>query len=287
MEICAMTTAATEKRLDKIEIQLTPKEWAIRLANEHRQYPSIEEWCRAVAKETPQECLMNKGFLALKMQAEQRYPGKRPEDIRLRNLLCDSLSEEYHKLKMLQRAASLAVAFRIDELSLRAALKFTQLHNLILQDATGRIALSKRASVDVVSLVEDWITDSIPIIIEIFALQAGIECVQDRHFDGRPILFRDWEARLEATVEVVEEGVGVFNVYMKTVQELITDNGESGQILPIDLLSVKTGAKAEGGPAHAELWFEQAMEEATEDFEEREIGGWQALHNRIRKHWGV
>ena len=37
-----MINSAKSKRLDKIDLQLTPKQWAIRLADEIRRYPSLE-----------------------------------------------------------------------------------------------------------------------------------------------------------------------------------------------------------------------------------------------------
>ena len=41
-----MNNTAKSKRLDKIDLQLTPKQWAIRLADEIRQYPSQEDFMK-------------------------------------------------------------------------------------------------------------------------------------------------------------------------------------------------------------------------------------------------
>lgn len=95
---------------------------------------------KALAEESPQECLVMKAFDVLKKQAQERHPGNKPEDIRLRDRLYDALREEYHTLKLLQKVVALAIANQADSLSLRAALKLSQLHTLILQDAFGRTA---------------------------------------------------------------------------------------------------------------------------------------------------
>jgi hypothetical protein len=47
-----MNNTAKSKRLDKIELRLTPKQWAIRLADEMRRYPSQGEFMKAIAKGT-------------------------------------------------------------------------------------------------------------------------------------------------------------------------------------------------------------------------------------------
>ena len=47
-----MNNTAKSKRLDKIELQLTPKQWAIRLADEMRRYPSQKDFLKAIGKGT-------------------------------------------------------------------------------------------------------------------------------------------------------------------------------------------------------------------------------------------
>jgi hypothetical protein len=49
-------------RLDKIEVQLTPKEWAIKLVDEIRRYPSKPEFLLAIAKGTFRESPYVKRF---------------------------------------------------------------------------------------------------------------------------------------------------------------------------------------------------------------------------------
>ena len=45
-----MTTDTAHKRLDGIETHLTPKEWAIRLADEMRKYPDALAHMKALVK---------------------------------------------------------------------------------------------------------------------------------------------------------------------------------------------------------------------------------------------
>ena len=62
-----MTTP--ESRLDKIEGQLTPPQWSIRLADEQRQYPTAGDYLRAVVSKPFQESLKWRGFETLTKQA--------------------------------------------------------------------------------------------------------------------------------------------------------------------------------------------------------------------------
>jgi hypothetical protein len=80
-------TSTQHKRLNNIETCLMPKEWAIRLLDEERSYPTAARWLRDVLEKSPQDLLMEKGFAALAEQAEQRHPGNKPEAIQARNQL--------------------------------------------------------------------------------------------------------------------------------------------------------------------------------------------------------
>src|ERR1039457_3702029 len=76
------TTA--HKRLDKIETFLTPKDWAIRLVDEMRSYPSACDHVKELVKLPFNELPDQRAFLALKEQAGERHPGRKPEDIHVR-----------------------------------------------------------------------------------------------------------------------------------------------------------------------------------------------------------
>ncbi len=59
-----MINSTNSKRLDNIELKLTPKQWAIRLADEMRRYAS-EEDLKAIAKGTYRQSPYIKPFYAL------------------------------------------------------------------------------------------------------------------------------------------------------------------------------------------------------------------------------
>ena len=50
-----MPQTAKQKRLDNVELQLTPKQWAIGLADEVRQYASGTDFFKGVAKRSYEE----------------------------------------------------------------------------------------------------------------------------------------------------------------------------------------------------------------------------------------
>jgi len=284
----AMTTAATEKRLAKIEIQLTPKEWAIRLADEFCQYPTSMEFLRAMVKQTREECLVMRAFDALRKQAAERYPGTKPEDVRLRNQRYEVLRNEYHTLKVLLKHAENAVAQQIDPLSLRAALKFSQLRTLILQEAIGQSADGNTipggiSGEHLTPMLTDWAQDAITLVSDAFALPAAIQLVQDQHFDGHPILFREWEARMMDVVNVVEDGIAAYNQYVQTRTPPVDtkEGAQSPASLAIDLAALNATAKA--GAALAAKWFKESQDEATDDYESLTGDEWSCRQNRIRE----
>jgi hypothetical protein len=96
-----MTNSATRKRLDKIDLQLTPKQWAIRLADEIRRYPSEEDLSMAIAEGTFRHSPFVAPFFKLGEQAEELWPGRSPEDIRARLKLNRELRGEFQALKWL------------------------------------------------------------------------------------------------------------------------------------------------------------------------------------------
>jgi len=135
-----MTTTSKAKRLDEVESQLTPKEWAIRLADEIRKYPGHEAFSKAMAKMNPQDFLTYKAFTALAKQAKEKYPGNKDEDRRARYKYLQELRTEYHALKLLWAKTNKAIDDRAEKAGREAALKISTLQTIILQDAFGRTA---------------------------------------------------------------------------------------------------------------------------------------------------
>jgi len=127
--------ADVEKRLNQIETKLTPKEWAVRRAAELRESRTFRAFCLAMTRVS-----VEKPGEALTKQAEERYPGKKPEDIRARNALLRKLWTDYGTLTNLQNSVNTATVEKTEKIGLQAALKLSALHTLILQDAFGRTA---------------------------------------------------------------------------------------------------------------------------------------------------
>jgi hypothetical protein len=96
-----MTTTTAHKRLDEIETYLTPKEWAIRLADEARKYPGAVAYAKALAKLPLDELPVRRPYFAFEEQAGEQHPGHKPEEIRARHCLTDTLWNEFHTLKLL------------------------------------------------------------------------------------------------------------------------------------------------------------------------------------------
>lgn len=272
-----MTPAAAEKRLEKIETQLTPKEWAIRLADEHREYSSGMEHLRAIAKKPRQEILVLRGFDALEKQAEERYPGNKPADEQQRERLHGELRKEYHERKVILKVVGLAVAHQMEPLSLQTALKLSQLHALILQDMLGQ---APQSAPSLLTLIEDWVQDVRPLITKILALPVAVELVENQHFDGHKILLRDWEAQLSRTVAVAETGIVAFNDYLKSTSAVA---GKQRDALAINIEAIKTSAKEKDGPTLAAHWLKEAAAEAADDLLKAGGGEWFCLQKRIRE----
>jgi len=133
-----MTTA--HKRLDKIETFLTPKEWAIRLVDEIRSYPSFSDHFKELVKLPFNERPDQRAFLALKEQAGERHPGRKPGDIQVRQRLTSALWDEFHTLKLLIISVNQTMQAKLERISLEAGLKFSALHSLILEDAFAQTA---------------------------------------------------------------------------------------------------------------------------------------------------
>jgi len=136
-----MTKATTKKRLGEIEAQLTPKEWAIMLADEVRKYPAFDDAIKADLKLPPEEAItQQKPFKAFIEQAEKSHPGRKPEDMAAYNQLSRKLWTEFTTLRNVLFQININVTERLEVFGLKAALKMSTLQTLILQDAFGRTA---------------------------------------------------------------------------------------------------------------------------------------------------
>jgi len=327
-----------------MELQLTPKESAIRLAAEMRKHPRQEGFWKAITKGTYRDSLIVKPFFKLAEQAEARHPGNSPEDIRARNQLNRKLRTEFHSLKGLIFKVNETIMSKAETNGLKAALKLSWLHTLILLDAFGRTASKVAAWVEEYkaadadeeerqvmlkeldayryvsfvetpsnslppgtglrlrfpSLIECWVNDSTMLIMDVFAHRAAIQAVQDKYFDGCPILFRDVETGLDETIRAVEEAVATFNEYLKTRADLFSRErnqeeredgiasaipGEHEGHLAIDIEGIQGRAKDYVVDDIVDDWVRNAKDKAVADIlqetREHEAYVWRTLRERV------
>ena len=135
-----MTTTTQDKRLNHIETRLTPKQWAIRMLDEVRSYPSLIHALKAMVAKPLQESMMMRGFDALAEQAKERHPGNQSEAIEERQRLGEALYKEFCFLKWLPNVVRMEIENSTQILGTRVALKLSQLHALMMQDAYGQTA---------------------------------------------------------------------------------------------------------------------------------------------------
>ena len=130
-----MSIGAVNKRLDEIERHLSPKEWAIQLAEKMRQYPCEKDFWKAVVKEPSQECLLFKPLFRLDEQTRTDVPGKRREDINERNEnerneLSHKRRAEFQQLKLFIASLNTIIKDKTQIIALEFALKASRIESL-------------------------------------------------------------------------------------------------------------------------------------------------------------
>jgi hypothetical protein len=240
-----MPKSRNHMRLDKIEVQLTPKEWAIRLVDEMRRYPGDREFLRAVAKGTYRESPFVKPFFALTAQAQDRYPGKRPEDLRAAQQLSDDNRREYQALKSLINKANRELSTRTRRGKREGNVLAHRLHQLILLDVfvqnneaaaawierrktdgaeeeerqsileeLSNVARAAGSGTLLFSLANNWADDAAVLLLEMFSLEVSIQELQKNYLDDHAMLSPEFEHRLETMISLLSELIVTFNEYV-------------------------------------------------------------------------
>jgi len=343
-----MTTSTNMKRLDEVEIQLTPKEWAIRLADEFRKHPAMDAFFRAMGEAGPPEnTLLFKPYEALQNQAEDRFPGNRPEEVHARIKLNRALRKEFHTLKLLAIEINQDILKRGEVNGLKAALRLARLETMILQDAFGRTArkaaewiediksndeddeMNRRvmltelaAYTDVYygekfsdsiplpgglrlrwpSAIEEWIIATGGLVADVFAMKEAVKIIQDKHFDGHPILFLDVEAGLDQTIKTLEKSAATFNDYLQTRGQIFKaewdaeeeDQGFASAIsgeregkLRIDIDGIRARTAKLGAKAEADQWIKRAKDKAELAILDESGEGLTFAWDRFREEMGM
>jgi hypothetical protein len=270
-----MTTTTAHKRLDEIETHLTPKEWAIRLADEMRKYPDALAHMKALVKLPLHELPVQRPYFAFEKQAAERHPGDNPDDIRARHRLTDALWGEFHTLKLLVRQVDQTMQRKVETISLQAALQLSALHALILEDALAQTDNGETP-------LAEWSHEYTALLQDFYAHRAAVELIQGEQFDGHLILFLDLESELTEAARTIESAVVTANDYLKhraARAGASTNGGAAENNLAIGLESIKAGANGQRAAAIAEKWHRDASHEAIESDEEQ----WE----RCREEYGV
>jgi predicted protein tyrosine phosphatase len=221
-----MNNSANSKRLDKIEIQLTPKQCAIRLADEMTRYASEEDFNKAIAKGTYWQSPYIKPFYALSEQAKERCPEDNCGEVKRR----DELRTEFLGLKLLIFQVNNEMLIKWGSNRLMVALQASKLRTLMLEGVFADIGAvemlsatsASEAQRHLSSRLEDWAEDSATLLMKMTAYKAAVQTIQERYFESHPILFKDVETEYEISIGLIRVGIAAFNEYRKDMAHLLT-----------------------------------------------------------------
>jgi hypothetical protein len=242
-----MSLAAAHKRLDEVEIYLSPKEWCIQLVEEIRKYPHEKNFWNAMAKLEYREFPWTKAFFNLSKQAAVRYPGKRRDDHSQRGQLERELRTEYHFLLNLIRrineivepsakgvisamgvtAARLEDRILKDEFATVAKAGAAWIKRRVAEDRRTRADGDRKTPVILKALrsfsepsqasdsdLESWVNQLARLLKKSLALEASVKLAQDLYFDGHPILFRNVEETLQQAIDATTDAIEEFAVFL-------------------------------------------------------------------------
>jgi TonB family protein len=283
---------------DNFEIQLGPREWGVKLADEMRRDASKGARPAEVpAAGALAESLRLGPFYGLEEQAKLLRPGNELEDIRAWNQLSQKFRTEYGGMKALILKVNEAVKEKTEALRLKVALEVCALYKLILDDGLAQPAGStpapapERKTDDVYeaeenefmmneaaiyddeasgddeiflempgnglphgrtedsgfsSLMKNWAADSTQLITTVFTYKAAAQTIQEKYFAGHAILFEDVEARLNETIQAMEDAAATFNEYLKIRVTSIqagsqTHSGAQRDYLTLDVQAIRAG----------------------------------------------
>lgn len=314
-----MTTSAKTKRLDEIESQMTPKEWVIRLIDEMRKegtgqsaaIKSFEELLKramsAIAKQAEtkypgkaSEDIRGRTDLRRSLQIEF-------------HALKKLIGQVNEKITDRAETAGLEAALKISSLqtiilqdafgrTARKAAGWIKVYETEGKDEeeNRQIMLDElRAYMDVdfgekatdsiplldirirfPSIIETWIKAATRLIEDAYRFQAAVQIIQDKYFDGHPVLSLDSESRLKKMVMAVEDAAGTFNDYLEVRANIFKADwedeeeneggfvtaipGEREGTLKIDLDRIKAAA-GRGAKDLAKEWAAAARDEAVFD----------------------
>jgi hypothetical protein len=215
-----MKNSANNRPLDKLELELSPKQWAIKLVHEMRQYPSQKDFFKGIATGSCQQSPFTRPFYALAEQASKRSSKGKPESISEENKLNRKLRSEFKALKSLVSNVNDKMEIKSRTNREKAAVQLLKLHSLILQDAFSRTGSAEHFSGSSARLyhfseLKDCADCLAALLIETTAYKAAVRIIQDKYFESHAILFNDIEMASDITVGAVRDAIELFNDYRK------------------------------------------------------------------------
>ncbi|MEI6168984.1 MAG: hypothetical protein WCS52_17525 [bacterium] len=277
-----MSIATSEKRIETIEAQLTPKEWAIRFVDGIRKYPSLADFSRADIKGGVLFC--QKAQRMLIKQGEARFPEKK--QLREQKIEVKRLSSEYAMLKHLVFTVNMAIGTRNDKAKAEFAMYQLALQGISLQDAFteaaekayewivgqrghGGAGESQRAVLDELEACHaDAEATTYPFIaglgaetvlllpFDLICHKAAVGILTESYFEGHGILSREIEEELNSHITAIDDLISQHN-------EKLTVRGRDGNWLRIDKEIMP--ATAESARALADTWIQVARDAAIID----------------------
>jgi hypothetical protein len=229
-----MSISSEQRRLDDVEIYLSPKEWAIQLTQRMRSYSNEEDFLTAITKEGYSECLFIKPLSKLDQQAQALYPDM--SDIEQRNELSQKLRTEFQELRMFICKLNGIAEGMTGSIVLTAGFQASRLENLLQEDRFCRVTKAAATWIgrteskgkaefilrmlrsfayppNSASQIESVSNDLVKLMKNILALEAGVQLAQDLYFDGYPILFRNIEDILKESITFTTSTVERFNEF--------------------------------------------------------------------------
>ena len=304
-----MATPAILKRIDNVETKLTPKEWAIRLADEMRKYPSeIEFYYSFLNYSSIKETPFGKPFFILNKQAEEQHPGHKPENIRIQHRIARKLRGEYQTLKILMSQSNEKIKHNIEIWKLKASLQLSNMNALIMQDLLAMEGIKigdndnteQTCALGFPSMIKDWRPKIMDLIIDFLLYDSLVNIIQGKYFDGHSIIYRDVEVELAEIKTMIEDAVVAFNEYLiKMGDKIKTDadkNGTGDTAEPfkrflLDIEGTRKRFDQESIVAIAEKWAKDAKDKVIfeildemDKYEEARAFAWNIARENIKDH---
>ncbi len=232
--------------IDAVEAKLKPKQLAMKYVDEFRRYPTLLEFHQAQAKLTFRESELGKACTALSQQAQDRYPGSTPQEIGAHNKLTQTLFTEFYALTTLILNVNRTIELKCEMFGMSGLLVQSltmDLQDLIWQDpslitasvAAEWIKLTKSSNGDrkqrrvpreilqrfaytkMMRRVPGLLLKSVNglLLMHLYSYQMAVQNLQERYFDGHPILSHEVEDALKDTIEILLKTIGTYKEYVK------------------------------------------------------------------------